>query len=90
MIYDSNDNEILLSNNIEFATDSLFCEYGYLIDLKNNLFEIYKGFNNELLSDNERFKYLETDDEYKPIRLFKSYNLDYLPTNEQFLSDLQN
>lgn len=34
-------------DGINFATDSLFCEWGYVIDLDEEALEIYKGFNNE-------------------------------------------
>ena len=31
-------------NNADFILDSLFCEYGYIINLDTNRLEIYKGF----------------------------------------------
>ena len=36
--------EIVLQNSIDFARDSLFCEYAYVVDLTRNTLEAYKGF----------------------------------------------
>lgn len=81
----------LLVNSYNFAADSLFCEWAWLIDLDNNTFECYKGFNEEPLSMFDRF-YDITDDsknlKYYPIKLVKTYMLDNLPTNFIFLKDL--
>lgn len=79
-----------LQNTIDFAADSLFCEWGYVVDLDKNTFEIYKGFNEHPLEKNERFEFLndKADDGYYPIKLVKFYNLENLPTLEQFLEDL--
>lgn len=32
----------------DFPLDGVFCEWGYLIDLDNKVFEVYKGFNKGL------------------------------------------
>lgn len=54
-------------------------------------FDVYKGFNTEPLSENERFVNIERDEdintEYDPINLVKSYDLTSLPSYERFLSD---
>lgn len=81
-----------LRNNISFAGDSLFCEYAYVIDLDNLTFEVYKGFNKEpvthgrFLSSDES---LTRTDGYEPVKLIKTYSLIDLPSNEQFLADLE-
>lgn len=78
-----------LKNSIDFAGDSLFCEWAYVIDLDTNKFEIFKGFNKEKLNSDERFYFLEkNDDEYHPVRFIKSYDIYDLPEEKVFLSDL--
>ena len=38
-------NEIATTNGYDFASDSLFCEWAYVIDFDKNAFEVYKGLN---------------------------------------------
>ena len=73
---------IWIQNEIEFAEDSLLCEWGYVIDFDKNTFEVYKGFNKEPLDKSERFynKGHREDNGYYPIKLVKSYDLNKLPT----------
>lgn len=88
---------LVLKNSLEFAKDSLFCEYGYVIDLDKNVFEIYEGFSRNPLDKNERFFFngekLQTnykeEYEYYPIRFVKSYPLDKLPSEKDFLNELE-
>lgn len=76
-----------LRDESEFAKDSLFCEFCYVVDFDKNTFEIYKGFNKKALTPTDRFYYLQDlNEEYKPVKLLKEYNLDNLPTEEDFLS----
>ena len=37
--------QVLLMSNLDFAANSLFCEWCYVIDLDEKVFEIYEGFN---------------------------------------------
>lgn len=77
-----------LSNAYEFAADSLFCEWAYVIDLDKATFEVYKGFNKVKLSETERFYPLQGDGEkkYYPIKLLASFDLNNLPSEGEFLS----
>lgn len=61
--------EVYLSTS--FAADSLFCEWAYVIDLDNDILEVYKGFNKIPLLSDERFKSFDSlsRDEYYPVRL---------------------
>ncbi len=75
-----------LISHQDFAGESLFCEWAYVIDLDKETFEVYKGFNKTLIDETERFFYLQKEEEeYKPVSLLKSYNLNDLPTCEEFI-----
>lgn len=82
--------EIIIKNSIDFAEDSLFCEWGYVVDLDKNKFEIYEGYNKTPLDKNERF-YKENPDKdgYYPIKFSKSYDLNNLPEEETFLLEVE-
>lgn len=86
-----------LQLNKHFAADSLYCEYAYVIDLDKNTFEIYKGFNYNPLTKNDRFYFLQKKScnkgydgtKYYPIRLMKQYDLDNIPSEEIFLKECE-
>ncbi len=83
-----------LHNQLNFAADSLFCEWAYVVDFDENTFEVYKGFVKEP-HENERFSEMEyekshREDQYYPVKLRKKYDLDDLPTEEEFLQELEN
>ena len=82
----------VLRNSIEFAGDSLMCEYAYVIDLDKNTFEVYSGFNKESVTDG-RFVSddvgLDKTDGYEPIIIMKSYDLLHLPNEVQFLFETE-
>jgi hypothetical protein len=66
-----------------FAADSLFCEYGYIVDLDGQQFEVYEGFQHAPHSDG-RFAQMgvrptAVSGDYYPIRLVASYPFDALP-----------
>ena len=77
---------------LEFAADSLFCEWAYVVDLDKRTFEVFEGFNHSPLSEGERFYGLQCKDVaagYEPVKLKKSYSLDSLPSDSDFLSDVE-
>lgn len=89
-IVNSADTEILLKNSIDFAGDSLFCEWAYVVDLDKGTFEVFQGFNKEPLADGERFANAPFDhEEYKQVKHRATFRLSELPSVEDFLAALQ-
>jgi len=74
-----------LQVDVEFAGDSLFCEYCYVVDLDTERFEFYQGFQKK--SNNDRFaqyfmKPEHRNETYYSVALAGSWSLDDLPTVE--------
>jgi hypothetical protein len=90
LVYTNKEEVLLLKNSLNFAADSLFCEWAYLVNLDNDTLEVYKGFNKSRLNEFDRFLFLEekAEDDYHPIKIVKSYLLSALPTDEDFVSEL--
>lgn len=81
---------------IDFAADSLMCEFVYVLDLDKNTFEIYRGFNKRPLTKKDRFFFLiskspgnpshrSKEDQYYPVKLMRAYSLKKLPTVDQMI-----
>jgi hypothetical protein len=49
-------------NAFDFIRDSLFCEYAYVVNLDDGLFEVYEGFQREP-HDKGRYAAIEPDPE---------------------------
>ena len=80
-----------LNDNIGFAADSLFCEWAWVIDLDSGTFEAYKGFNDDQpLTEDDRFFGFSNGDQardgYYPVKLVAIWDLDDLPSDEDFLA----
>ncbi len=77
--------------DLEFAGNSLMCEYAYVLDLDKKTFEVYRGFNTENKDPNGRFSHLESytagsGSTYYPVSLWHSFDLKNLPAPEEFLA----
>lgn len=78
--------DIATTNAYEFASDSLFCEWAYVIDYDKNSFEVYKGLNTLGISEEDRFYPLyDGENEYYPVKILVSFPLDNLPNDDEFI-----
>lgn len=87
LVYENNG--LTVQNQINFAADSLFCEWAYVVDLDKNLLEVYKGFNKTPnLTTDDRFFFLLSEYDgkgYYPIKIVATFDLNHLPDDKQFI-----
>jgi hypothetical protein len=79
-----------------FPLDSLFCEWGYMLDLDQYVFEVYEGYQQKPHSEGRFAGRAEKPADWEPryngdvfwypIKLIARYSLDMLPGNEDFLA----
>jgi hypothetical protein len=83
---------LFLADTRGFAGDSLFCEWGYVLDLDAEVLEVYRGFNKTPTPADSRFPsgadWLEHTDGYEPVRLVKRFPFASLPSKDQFVTVL--
>lgn len=90
-------NGLKVQNGVDFAADSLMCEWAYVVDLDKNTFEVYKGFNQTPLTPKDRFYFLSEkahverrgNNQYYPVKIVKSYSLLELPSDDTFIEDFK-
>ena len=75
--YEIFEKNLLILNAENFLLDSLFCEYGYIINLDTNKLEIWKGFQKR---PNITNKYGTTANQYGyyPCKIIKEISLKYI------------
>lgn len=69
---------IYVSNRFDFAADTLFCEWAYVIDLDNGKFEAHSGHGN---GEQGIFARLGEN----TVSMIASFDLDDLPSDEEFM-----
>lgn len=84
-----------LFDQLSFASDGLFCEYAYVLDLDEDRLEAYVGFQKMKHSDG-RFADMSPESGlehrktyYAPVRLAASWPLRNLPSAEEFESTIR-
>ncbi len=83
-LLDGTINEMI--DSADFLADSLFCEWAYIINLDENVFEVYKGYNKNPGAPG-RYAHLRSDKEYYGVALVATYPLDNLPAIETFRNE---
>jgi len=84
----SENRKLLLTNDLDFAGDSLHCEWAYVVDLDKRTFEVYEGFC-KTPTVGQRFSDFKHDDaNFFPVQLVKSFELEALPTSKEFIAEL--
>lgn len=70
-------------DSADFLKSSLFCEWGYVINLDTNMFEVYKGFQKEPDNNpNNRYIIDEARDMgYWHCKLIAEFPLSHVPSN---------
>lgn len=67
----------------DFPLDSLWCEWGYLIDFDTRVLEVYKGFRQTPPTEG-RWVGKRGDGDYEPVQRVATFAFDALPSGEEF------
>jgi hypothetical protein len=84
------------SDGAGFIRNSLFCEWGYIVNLDDNKLEVYKGFQRKP-HDKGRYGRIEPTNDYRtssgnvycPCALYAEFDLDNLPTRQEFKQKME-
>lgn len=89
--YYKKDNAKYMIDNNTFIKDSLFCEWGYIINLDEGFLEVYKGFQSSphenRYTDSNSIRESVDDTNYYPCKLFANYPLFDIP--DSAMEDLE-
>jgi hypothetical protein len=70
----------------EWPGDSVWCEWGYLIDCDAKTFEVYQGFQTRPHKGRFADRPANERSGYYPVKLYASWPLDALPDDDDFLA----
>lgn len=83
--YDRNSTVNIMCDSKNFIKDSLFCEYGYIINLDTNTLEVFKGFQKKPQNTN-RYG-CENYRGYYPCKIIKKIKIDDIHNSDKALED---
>ena len=75
-------------DNQDFLKDSLFCEWGYIVNLDESVLEIWKGYNKGITKNRYVIDKVE-DHGYGNSVLIKKYPLNDLSSAQEFIEFLE-
>jgi hypothetical protein len=75
-------NHVPLELDLEFANESHFCKWAYVVDLDKNTFEVFKGSETKQQASTIRFSDIGESDDTVPA-LLKSFPFPQLPATEK-------
>lgn len=78
----------VIIDSSEFPLDSLWAEWGYIVDFDANVFEVYRGFQDAPHEHGRFAARAGSNGGYYPCALVQSWPLSELPTKNEFLSAL--
>lgn len=79
----------VVEDKLTFAANGAYCNWAYVIDLDKRTFEVYEGYSKRKLTSADRFYGLRSfaTGEYTCVTMVGLYPLDFLPTDQEFVSD---
>lgn len=82
-----------IEDQSSFASDSLFCEWAYVVDLDEGVLEVYCGFQTKphtagRFANRKVVERESSGDKYYPITLLHTWPLDKLPDETTFVETL--
>jgi hypothetical protein len=78
----------IVEDSSDFPADSLFAEWGYVVDFDAGAFEVYEGFQTQPHEEGRFASKEPVHDGYYPVRLIASWPLSKLPSIANFLMEL--
>ena len=80
-------NLMFMPDASDFISNSLHCDWAYIINLDDSLFEVWKGRQTKPDTDDNRYGYEADRMGYYPCSFLLGYHLDDPPESGRFLTD---
>lgn len=87
MVQATAEKRVPIQLNLEFANDGLYCDWAYVVDLDNDVLEVYAGAQSKENATSKRFNDVGSEDDMVPA-LVKSFCFTELLTEEEFIAAL--